>query len=437
MTLLAIADTGITKIMEPNVVFNATVCILGIGIFLIHSIDMFLKRGKRKDEIALLGFFLFTAIHFSVYLAFIFIHAAYTSNALIMGFYTSFYIMNNLEMLFLFLYATIYIAPRKKIRDMTFAIHYSLLGIFIFLDILNLFPHFFFYGQNGAYVRAPLMFLSQGYQLVTFAMVFILAVTDKKLGLTEKIAFGLYCTLPLIAIILQNLMPGYAIAYLSTIVAIEILFLFANQRKNAILVDQARKNKDAEIRIMTSQIQPHFIYNSLSSISTLIKVDPDKAEKTLDNFTEYLRKNLSMLSKTRNVLFNEELKHVELYLSLEKVRFEERLTIVYDIQSDDFYLPPLSVQPIVENAIKHGILKKEEGGTVTIKTYATKDNDVVEIIDDGVGFDPSVPMGQEHVGLANVSHRIATMCQGEMKVESQIGEGTRVTMIFPKGGNTE
>ncbi len=198
------------------------------------------------------------------------------------------------------------------------------------------------------------------------------------------------------------------------------------------LADQAKKNKEAEVKIMISQIQPHFIYNTLASISTLIKIDPDKAEKGLDDFTDYLRANLSSLSKNGLVPFADELKHIKTYLSLEKMRFEDRLNVAYDIQTKDFMLPALSLQPLVENAAKHGILKKIEGGTITFKTYENNDAYVVEISDDGVGFDPNDVKGSNHYGLNNVKYRISSMCRGEVKVESELNKGTTVTVFFYK-----
>jgi sensor histidine kinase YesM len=229
-------------------------------------------------------------------------------------------------------------------------------------------------------------------------------------------------------------MPGYAIAYVTLLLAIEILFLFINVEKNIRLEEGERKLEDANIKIMMSQIRPHFIYNTLSSISTLIPMDPDKAQKALDDFTDYLRANFSALTQTNLVAFKDELKHINTYVNLEQMRFGDRLSVVYDIQVSDFYIPALSIQPFVENAIKHGILKKIEGGEVTLKTYEDDNAVYVEVIDDGVGFDMNAVdfKGNKHIGLNNVRHRIASMCKGDVKFESEVGKGTKVTITFYK-----
>jgi LytS/YehU family sensor histidine kinase len=185
---------------------------------------------------------------------------------------------------------------------------------------------------------------------------------------------------------------------------------------------------------MISQIQPHFIYNSLSAISTLISINPDEAQKSLDNFTEYLRRNLSSLTETRLIPFENELKHIETYVSLEKMRFKDRINIIYDIGTKDFFVPPLTIQPIVENAIKHGILKKIEGGTVTLTTYETDSSYVIEIKDDGIGFNLNEIDFDEntHFGLKNISYRISHTCEGDLNIISKKNEGTKITVTLKK-----
>lgn len=422
--------------MSGNSIFNMTVCIIGILILAIHSVNLMIKKEKRPDERILLAFVLFTILHFAVYLTFTLIKVHYTSDAFIMVFYTAFYIMNNIEVFLLFCYAHSYIEIEpKKIKTLS-VVNLSLFVLFVALDILNLFTGIFFTASGGAYLRSKTMILSQGYQLIMFAISFLVAATNDKLTAGEKTAFGFYCFLPLIAIVLQNYFKGYAIAYASIIVAIQILFLFLSAQKNAILAREEEKNKESQIKIMLSQIQPHFVYNSLSSISTLISIDPEKAQSALDTFTEYLRHNIAALSETRLIPFEDELKHIKSYVALEELRFGDRVHVTYDIRTTDFYVPPLSVQPLVENAIKHGILKKLEGGNLTIKSYEDADAYVVEVIDDGVGFcmEDIDFTGNKHFGLNNIKYRIEKTCGGELTVSSEPDKGACVTVRFHNEG---
>lgn len=420
--------------MSGNAIFNSTVCIIGIAILLIHIVNLLTKKNKRKDENRLLWFLLFTAFHFATYLTFTIVKISYTSDAYVTAFYTIFYIFNNIEVFLLFIYMLVYIEMSDKLRKILSLINYSVFAIFVILDIVNIFTGMFFTAQSGEYVRSKFMIVSQGYQFILLAIVFFVAILNKKLVRREKIAFASYCLLPIVAIVLQNIFKGYAIAYASIIIAIEILFFFLNVQKNILLAEEQQKSKEAQIKVMMSQIQPHFIYNSLSSISTLIPIDPNKAQETLDDFTEYLRHNLSSLTETKLIPFEDEFKHIQTYVSLEKVRFSDRIKVEYDIKTTDFYVPPLSIQPVVENAIKHGILKRIEGGSLLFKTYESDDAYVVEIIDDGVGFDLADIDFEEnkHVGLNNIKHRINTMCKGEMIIDSKVNEGTKVTIKFYK-----
>ncbi len=420
--------------MDVKAVFNATVCLLGVLILSIHIVNIILKKDRRKDENALLRFFIFTVIHLITYVTFTFIKEVYTSDVFIMTFYTVFYIFNNIEVVLFYIYLSRYINSSNKNMRIIDIISYSLFALFVISDIINIFTHMYFTSVNGIYTRSKFMIISQGYQFIILATAFVLAVFNKNLNLREKIAFALYCVLPAISIILQNIFAGYAIAYATLIVSVEILFLFLNVEKNIKLREDEKQLKEANMKIMVSQIQPHFVYNTLSSISTLIPIDPNKAQKALDDFSDYLRMNFSTLTETKLVSFEDELRHIQTYVNLEKMRFNDRLNVIYNIKVSNFSLPPLSVQPLVENAIKHGILKKEEGGTVILKTYETDKAFIVEIIDDGVGFniDEVDFKNNKHIGLNNVKHRITTMCKGNITFESEINKGTKVTVSLLK-----
>ena len=190
--------------------------------------------------------------------------------------------------------------------------------------------------------------------------------------------------------------------------------------------------KEHRISIMLSQIQPHFIYNTLGTIERMCLKDPQKAFDLVRNFSLYLRGNFSELDSVTPIRFAEELKHVEYYVNIEKVRFPD-MSIEYDVETKDFVLPALSVQPLVENAIKHGLMRLESGGTVVIRSYETPDHFCVEVKDDGVGFDTSLPVEEKkHVGLRNIRGRLKAMVQGELMIESQIGIGTRAVILIPK-----
>ena len=119
------------------------------------------------------------------------------------------------------------------------------------------------------------------------------------------------------------------------------------------------------------------------------------------------------------------------YISIQQLRFPDRINTVYEITDDDFSVPPLSVQILVENAIKHGILVRREPGTITMKSYREKNYHVVTVIDDGVGFDTEILKDTDRVGLRAVKNRLEYYLDGTISIESKIGKGTEVTIKVP------
>lgn len=207
-----------------------------------------------------------------------------------------------------------------------------------------------------------------------------------------------------------------------------------NETMRTIKHEQELSN--SRIAIMLSQIQPHFLYNALSTIRALCRRDPPKAEQAMIEFTEFLRGNMDSLSADKPISFAQELAHTNNYLALEKMRFPNKLNLVYDIKTIMFCLPTLTLQPIVENAVRYGVTKKVEGGTITIATKETACAFTITITDDGAGYDPMQPKedGSSHIGISNVRHRLETMCKGTLTIESQLGVGTKAIITIPKEG---
>ena len=151
-------------------------------------------------------------------------------------------------------------------------------------------------------------------------------------------------------------------------------------------VNVTNKLKENQMKLMLDQIQPHFLFNTLSAIRILIKMEPDAAYDAMYDFSKYLRANIDNVNNIDGIDFASEVDHIKSYVNIEKLRFGDRVNAEYDIQCDDFFVPPLAIQGLVENAIQYGILAKMRGGTIWLRSYETDDYDVVEIEDDGIGF---------------------------------------------------
>ena len=187
-----------------------------------------------------------------------------------------------------------------------------------------------------------------------------------------------------------------------------------------------------QVSVMLSQIQPHFLYNSLSTIQILCQMDPALAQEAMGHFIQYLRANLDSLNQKDSIPFEQELNHVKNYLYIEKLRFGRKLEVGYELERKAFTCPSLCLQTMVENAVKHGVCNKKGGGTIWIRSYETSQGICVEVEDNGVGFDPGqVPQdGQSHIGIINTRRRVED-AGGSLEIQSKIGEGTKVRILLP------
>ena len=203
-------------------------------------------------------------------------------------------------------------------------------------------------------------------------------------------------------------------------------FQFVREHEKDLMASQ-------RIQIMMTQIQPHFLFNALNTIRALYAKDPPLADQTLEDFSIYLRQNLESLHSSQLIPFDRELEHTRLYAEIEVLRFPDA-RVEYRIEDDQFEIPALTIQPLVENAIRHGI-RNRKGGLVTITTKRESGWHQITIQDNGVGFDTKeqVPAGGTHVGLRNVKDRIEQMCGGTMVLRSEIGKGTSITLRIPDG----
>ncbi len=192
---------------------------------------------------------------------------------------------------------------------------------------------------------------------------------------------------------------------------------------------------ESRVSTMMSQIRPHFIYNTLGSIEQLCLIDPPKAGELVHNFAKYLRGNFGELDNPKPILMSKEMEHVHHYISIENVRFPD-MTFSFEMNSDDFHIPALTIQPIVENAIKHGLMKLPMGGTIRVVSYETDTHYCVSVVDDGAGFDTSVLLDERnHVGIRNIRGRLKAMVNGKLDIESTVGVGTKVLISIPKEDN--
>lgn len=229
---------------------------------------------------------------------------------------------------------------------------------------------------------------------------------------------------------------------------IGILLFVMNEGVSFVLryLDKEKRLAESEIRIaqnetklaesrftmMMSQIRSHFVFNVLNAISGMCKYDPEKADRTIVHFARFLRSNIDIMQNDELVHFHNALRHLEDYIALEQVRYGDKIQFVTDIEEDNFVLPPLVMQPVVENSIKHGLVSKPTGGTITLRTRKDENNVYIIIEDDGVGYDSAMEISEKSIGLQNIRFRLQHMMNGELKTESIVNIGTKTTITIPR-----
>lgn len=197
----------------------------------------------------------------------------------------------------------------------------------------------------------------------------------------------------------------------------------------------------AEVAFMQAQIKPHFLYNTLNTISSFCDTAPDQAQRLIDQFSNYLRLGFDFKNPALFIPITNEISLLKSYVEIEKARFGEKLKVEFEIDEvTRVKIPPLSIQPLVENAIRHGIRKKSGSGIIKVIVKNTAEGIRVSVTDDGSGIPPdklSRILREDTgrgVGLWNIDSRLKKLFGKGLDIESELGKGTRVTFMIPIGG---
>ncbi len=288
------------------------------------------------------------------------------------------------------------------------------------------YTHWMFYFNDLNYWQAgPLRFLPHITSGLCMLILIVKTIANQKRYKSEvNTLFAFIIIINILATIVETKTP-VRFLLTGTMMVSCVLYYSVINKDNEMLRTKKYEQElaDSKISIMLSQIQPHFLYNALNSIRQLCKSDPLAAQTAIEDFATYLRGNLDSIKRKTPIPFTKELEHIRIYLALEKMRFEDELQIVWNVKADSFMLPALTVQPLVENAVKYGVGKKPGGGTVTIATTEMPDAYVITVSDDGIGYDPTVTQddGRTHIGIDNVRSRLASMCGGALSIETTMG----------------
>lgn len=232
-----------------------------------------------------------------------------------------------------------------------------------------------------------------------------------------------------------------SITYFEKELALGLGLLFSTQLEISKGDRQQKLIAQAEIKALQAQINPHFLFNALNTIVYYCRKKPETARELLIHLGDFYRNNLSNMDSM--VQLQTELQHVDSYLKIEKARFREKLKIVYEIDDTiNCLVPPLILQPIVENAVRHGVLPKIDGGKIIIRGILAEDRVLLIVEDDGVGIAPEAISKileynpeRKNIGISNVNSRLKNLYGNNygLKIESIPGQFTRVNIPIPLG----
>lgn len=350
--------------------------------------------------------------------------------------------VTNFVILYLFtVYVLTYIEEDEGCRKETKKYKNFMFGLLLIAVLVLTFGQYtdLIYGftKQNVYYRGQCWWMMNGIGLLGMAVdAILLLVYRKQIKREMYLCFLSYLLFPVAATVIQSWIYGFSLINLAITISLIAMYIMSRTIQYRELIENQDALGEMRIRIAVSQIGPHFLFNALTTIKYLCLTDSKRAAKAVDELAMYFRGNLDAMTSKEAIPFEKEVQHVEHYLALEKERFQDRIEIYWDLKEKGFALPALTMQPMVENAIKHGILKHSRGGCVTIRSERVEDGFLVSVIDDGVGFDPTkLPDdGRSHIGISNVRERLHEMCGGTLEIISEKGKGTECRIWIPKEG---
>lgn len=272
----------------------------------------------------------------------------------------------------------------------------------------------------------PSVFL---FQTILIGLLIAFSSVEKNVRAWFMIAGVIYALSCVVAVMYKQTQTdsiGLMLMYLTVFIGYEV------QLKNDILSRELELS-NAKTTLLMHQISPHFIFNSLQVMIGLCDSEPEKVKPALIHFSEYLRGNLESITNDKLIPFEKELNHTKEYLALEQYGEGREFEVEYRLQTTQFMVPPLVLQPIVENAVRYGIGARAKGGRIVIETSDTPFMTLIRVTDDGTGKNTMTAQqkNRQSVGMKNVRERLSSLCGGELIFEP--GEnGTTVTITIPK-----
>ena len=323
-------------------------------------------------------------------------------------------------------------------KSRIFALVLGLFAVYaVLLTVTQYTTFIYYYTPDGEYHRGPWYPLLLVPPILSMLSLTVAIIRRRdRLSRRQLFSFLAYSLMPLIGMLIQIAFYGlYAIVIFTTAAAMVLyVSMLTDQVEKYIRQQEELARQRASILVL--QMRPHFIYNTLTSIYHLCKSDPAAAQRVISDFSSYLRQNFTAIAKEGTVPFKDELEHARAYLAVEQARHEGMLQVTMDTPFMNFRLPPLTLEPVVENAVKHGFDPTREALEIVIRSRETEKGAEITVEDNGPGYSPADD-DEPHIGLANIRERLSMMCGGSLTIETRETGGTRVTISVTEKENAE
>ncbi|MBQ7669544.1 MAG: histidine kinase [Clostridia bacterium] len=312
----------------------------------------------------------------------------------------------------------------------------AVIGVFFVINIFAQFTDVFYYvTPDNQFIRGPLW----AFFMLPLAVCMVFNTTGlfyrvKKLPKKYFIALLIYLLYMTAAILLHMFISVETpvVLGMSLFALVSFVLILSDNTENNMKKEHQIAHQHAEIMVL--QMRPHFIFNTMMGIYYLCDQDAKKAKQVTLDFTSYLRKNFAAIASEEPVPFSDELEHTRAYLAVEQAQFEDTLFTDFDTPYRAFRIPPLTLQPIVENAVKHGMSSSKDPIHIRVLTRQTDKSVEIVVEDDGVGFDPAgnTDNNDPHIALNNIRERLEMMCKGKLTIAPRDGGGTSVKITIPQ-----
>lgn len=306
----------------------------------------------------------------------------------------------------------------------------SILVIDYLAVAVNVFTGYFFtVNQAGVYVRGGIVYDIITAPIIGIWAIIFLAVLFGKAPKEDRFNLVLYVSIPISVGLIHLFFYGVSLLYTSVLCVLVLLYTDIQSKHE-------RELENARTALLLGQINPHFIQNCLAAIQYLCLTEPEKASDMIVQLSGYLRSTFTLMDKQECIPFRKEMELVRFYVNIQQARFPDMIDYTEDLSVEDFEVPPLIIEPLVENAIRHGIRGRQAPGALSITARERMGRYEIVVRDNGVGFDTNqVP--ETSVGLRNISKRLGIMSHGSLNIQSVPGMGTQATVTIPKIASKE